>query len=351
MADSIYISHQVLKDLAESILVASGVPAGKAKLLVESLVAANLRGVDSHGVMLLSSYLDQFRVGNINLEADGHVISESGGCLRYDGEHGLGQHIAGICGDHAVRLARQHGLGMVVARNSNHFGAAAFWALRISAEGMIGIVMTNASPAVAPWQGRQVKIGTNPICVSVPSGGAGGWLLDMATTTVAKNKIIKASNSGQSTIPMGWAMDSDGIPTQETEKALKGLLMPLGGYKGSGLGLMVEILCACLSGGALSSDVGGLYIADRKMNTSQTFLAIEVSRFLPLDEFRSRMEHLIQDVKSSKAAHGYEEVMVAGDPEWRMEARRLREGIPIDVATWARLVLLAERFSVPLPLI
>lgn len=349
MTASVTLRHEELQRLVEGILLAEGLAPAKASLMAESLVAASLRGVDSHGVHLLPHYVRQFRAGNIDLAADGHVVSESGACLVYDGEHGLGQHVSAVCSDHAVRLAREHGLGMVVARNSNHFGAAAFWGQRIARHGMIGIVMCNASPSVPPWQGREGRIGTNPICVAVPSSGRGGWLLDMATTTVAMNKIVQAAANNEPTIPPGWAMDRDGVPTTDTQAARRGWLMPLGGYKGSGLGMMVEILCAVLSGGAMSTAVGGLHILDRMMNTSQMFLAIDVARFMPLEEFQARMEHLITLVKSAPPAKGYDEVLVAGDPEWRAEAERLRKGVPIDPSTWQRLKELAAEAGLAAP--
>jgi LDH2 family malate/lactate/ureidoglycolate dehydrogenase len=260
-----------------------------------------------------------------------------------------GSTVRATCCAHAVRLARLYGIGLAVARNSNHFGAAAFWAQRMSAEGMIGVALCNASPSVPPWQGREGRIGTNPICVSVPGAGSGAWLLDMATTTVAMNKIVKAAANREPVIPENWAMDSDGVPTTDTQAALVGLLMPLGGYKGSGLGMMVELLCAVLSGGALSRSVGGLHILERPMNTSQTFMAIDVARFLPVEQFQLRMEELIRAVKSTRPAKGYGEVLVAGDPERRSEERRRREGIPVEKSLWDRLTDLALASGVPVP--
>jgi len=330
------------------VLLSIAVPSAKADLVADTLIAANLRGVDSHGVHLLPHYVTQIKAGNIDPNTDGAVISESGACLLYDGKRGLGQCVSEICCGHAGRLARAYGISMVIARNSNHFGAAAFWAQHISAAGMIGIAMCNASPSVPPWQGREGRIGTNPICVSVPSTGAGGWLLDMATTTVALNRIVKAAANQESTIPAGWAMDCDGVPTSDTQKALRGLLMPLGGYKGSGLGMMVEVLCAVLSGGSISTEVGGLHILSRPMNTSQTFLAIDIARFFPIEQFQSRMERLVRAVKSARPAQGYEEILVAGDPEWRTEEIRLREGIPVEVSLWKRLTALARELGVPI---
>lgn len=347
MSEPRTIPHQSLENFVQSVLVAMKAPQAKARLVAESLVAANLRGVDSHGVHLLPHYVAQLRAGNIDPAAEGHVVSENGGCLVYDAEHALGQRVSEICCGHAVRLARAQGLGMVVARESNHFGAAAYWGLRISREGMVGMVFSNASPSVPPWQGTEGRVGTNPICVSLPSGSKGGWLLDMATTTVAMNKIVRAAANRQSTIPYGWAMDADGVPTTETKNAR--LLMPLGGYKGSGLGMMVEILCGVLSGGMMSTAVGGVHLLGQKMHTSHCFLAIDVERFMPIDEFQSRMEHLVTTVKTAEPAVGYDEVLVAGDPEWRIEAKRLESGIPVDGATWERFTEISTELAVPLP--
>lgn len=349
MDAQVTIDHASLSRFVRNTLCSAGLTPARAELVAESLVSASLRGVDSHGVHLLPHYVSQIRKGNIDAGTDGTVISESGTCLLYDGQHGLGQCVSAVCCGHAVRLARKHGTGLVIARNSSHFGAAAFWAQRISADGMIGIVMCNASPSVPPWQGREGRIGTNPLCVSVPSTGSGGWLLDMATTTVALNRIVKAAANGEPLIPAGWATDSEGVPTTDTQVALRGLLMPLGGYKGSGLGLMIEVLCAVLSGGAMSTEVGGLHNLERPMNTSQLFLAIDVTRFIPAHEFRSRMEMLIGTIKSARPAPGYDEVLVAGDPEWRSKERRRVNGIPIDRPLWKRLKALARKSGVEIP--
>jgi LDH2 family malate/lactate/ureidoglycolate dehydrogenase len=343
---NVLIHAEVLSGFAQAILEGLNVPERKARLVAASLVESNLRGVDSHGVQLLPYYVEQMEAGDMSKIADGHVISELGACLLYDGENGMGQPIAETCCAHGVRIAKEQGLSIVVARESNHFGAAAFWAKKYSSEGLVGIVMCNASPMVPPWQGRQPRVGTNPICMSIPGGR---WLLDMATTTVAAGKIYKAMINGQDTIPPGWAMDSEGVPTTSVDTALKGLVSPLGGYKGSGLAMMVEILCAVLSGGAMSTELGGIRIRGRAMRVSQTFLGIDISRFLPPDEFTARMERLIAVVKSTQPAKGYDEVLVAGEPEWRMEAERRANGIPLEQGTWKSLTNAASRLSVAVP--
>jgi len=242
-------------------------------------------------------------------------------------------------------------MAMVVARESNHFGAAAFWAQRMSAAGQIGIVMCNASALVPPWQGKQPRLGTNPICMAVPGGDEKPWLLDMATTTVAAGKIFKAKINGQPQIPSGWAMDSDGVPTTDPETALRGLLMPLGGYKGSGLAMMAEILCAVLSGGAMSTELGGIRFRGKAVQVSQMFIAIDITRFLPVDEFRARMDRLIRIMKTTPPAKGYSEVLVAGDPEWRSEEERQRSGVPVGHGTWKALCEAGDRLGVAAPLV
>ena len=229
-----------------------------------------------------------------------------------------------------------------------HFGAAAYWAQRISSQGLLALVVCNASPLVAPWQGKETRFGTNPICVSVP--GPDTWLLDMATTTVAMGKIYKASLSGAESIPAGWAMDSEGVPTTKTADAMEGgLLMPLGGYKGSGLAFLVEILCAVLSGGAMSTEVGGLRLQGRPMRVSHFFMAIDIERFMPVDQFVERMQMLVDTVKRTPPAKDFEEILVAGEPEWRAAAQRRRDGIPLDAGVWKHLTALADSLQIPVP--
>src|ERR1039457_1742654 len=191
------ISAEDLASWSAGLLEAAAVPRPTAHLVAESLVAANLRGVDSHGVQLLPYYVEQVERGDMDASAEGRIVLESEACLLYDGANGAGQKVASVCCGHAVRLAHKHGISIVAARESNHFGAAAYWGQKISAAGMIGIVMCNASPIVAPWQAKEPRLGTNPICMSVP----GPWLLDMATTTVASNRIFKALLNGGGTHP------------------------------------------------------------------------------------------------------------------------------------------------------
>jgi LDH2 family malate/lactate/ureidoglycolate dehydrogenase len=340
------ISAPELTEFVHRILTAGGVPVHKAVVVAESVVASNLRGVDTHGIQLIPYYMEKILAGEIDVAADGRVVSENGACMVFDGQNAIGQWVAQTCCGHAVRLAEEHGIGMVVARESNHFGAAAWWAQKMRDAGQIGIVMCNASAIVPPWQGREGRLGTNPICVAVP----GPWLLDMATTTVAAGKIFKAMINHQPEIPAGWAFNSEGLPTTSTDEAYNGgMLMPLGGYKGSGLAMLVEILCAVLSGGAMATDVAGIRARGRAMRTGQTYLAINVARFMPVEQFTQRAETLVALMKSTLAAPGYDEVLVAGDPEWRAEAERRKSGIPLAEGNWESLCQTAAGVNVPIP--
>lgn len=336
-----------LRQFATTVLERAGVPAEHAALVADSLVAANLRGVDSHGVQLLSLYVDGVLRGNVDIHATGSVAVASEACAIYDGANGLGQVIAARCSDLAARIAATHGIGLVSVRASNHFGAAAYWSQRIASHGMIGLVFCNATPLVAPWQGKEPRLGTNPICMALP--GENVWLLDMATTTVAMNRIWKAAANGEPSIPAGWAMDKDGKPTTDTQAAVAGSPMPLGGYKGTGLAVMVEIMCAVLSGGAMATELGGLRVTGKHMQAGQAFLAIDVARFMPLDEFTGRMRRLREMIKNTAPVSGFDEVLMAGEPEWRSEAHRLEHGIPLSGPLWNTLAELGTKLDLPLP--
>ena len=338
-----------LEAFAGGLLRAVGMPADRAALVARSLVAANLRAVDSHGVQLIVLYIPHIEAGFVNLSADGRIVSETSTTMVYDGDNGVGQWIASIGADHAIRLAAATGLGVVSVRNSNHIGMAAFWARRMVARGQIGLVFTNASPLVAPWQGRERRLSTNPICMAVPGGRRPAWLLDMATTTVAMGKIMKAVHAGEQELPHGWALDSRGRPTTSADAALQGFLMPLGGYKGYGLAMMVEILCSVLSGGAIGSEVGDPREGKGPVRYSHCFVAIDIERFLPLHDFAARMDHMIDLMKSASPAEGYDEVLVAGEPEWRAQEIRCRDGIPLDDGLWSKLVAEAQRLGVAAP--
>ncbi|MBM3784333.1 MAG: Ldh family oxidoreductase [Acidobacteria bacterium] len=350
MADAKFVvEHRTLRQFAQDLLEAGGVATARASLVADNLIFGNLRGVDSHGMQLLPAYIEHLEQGLMLGNEDGHVLSEQGATVLYDAANGMGAVTADHCCQHVIRLAKLHGIAFAVARNANHFGAAAFWARRMSNEGLLGLAFCNASPIVPPAQSKEARLGTNPICMAVPGPPDTSWLLDMATTTVAANRIFKAYHNREPEIPAGWAMDKDGRPTTSTDEAFHGLISPLGGYKGTGLAAMVEILSAVLGGGAMSIEVGGLRIKDRPMGVSHSFLAINPDGFLPPAEFGLRMDRLTNYLHSAAPGAGYREVLIAGEPEARMEKNRAQTGIPLGPGEWRRLVEWAEKYGVKAP--
>lgn len=344
---------QTLRDFCRDLLVALRTPAVFATLVADTLVEANLRGVDSHGVQMLATYIQQVRAGGVAIAAEGHVEREDGVCLRYHGENALGQVVADRCTDHAIRIAKALGVSVVVASHSNHFGAGAWWGEKLAGAGLIGIVMSNACPAVAPWQGKTAIFGTNPFCVAVPNRSEGAqWLLDMATTTVALGKLTNAVHRGEKTIPLSWGfLDAQGNPTSDPAAAQGGNPTPMGGYKGTGLAMMIEILCSGLSGGGMTTELPVYRTGGDPLGISHTFIAIDPARFLSAGEFETRIERLTGLVKAAQPAPGYDEVLIAGEPEWRCQQIRAKEGIPLPEKLWSQLTGIATELSVTPPVL
>lgn len=348
---TVTFSADALRDFCRQLLTTLGTSEPHARIVGDSLVAANLRGVDSHGIQMLLVYIQQLRAGGINVPSAGRVESEDGVFLRYNGENGLGQVVSEQCTDHAIRIAKQHGIAVVVTNHSNHFGAGAWWGEKLAREGFLAIVTSNACPAVAPWQGETPILGTNPLCVAVPRlDGRGRWLLDMATTTVALGKLSHAAHLNQATIPREWGfLDANGQPTTETAAAQKGKPTPIGGYKGTGIAMLAELLSAGLSGGNMATELPVYRTGGDPLGISHCFIAIDPKRFLPPGQFEKRVGDLADMVKASKPAPGYDEVLVAGEPEWRSEEHRLKAGIPVPRKLWERFTAVAAELGVTPP--
>jgi LDH2 family malate/lactate/ureidoglycolate dehydrogenase len=348
---TVTFSAEALRLFCRQLLMTLGTSEPHARVVGDSLVAANLRGVDSHGIQMLLVYIQQLRAGGINVSAAGRVESEDGVFLRYNGENGLGQVVSEQCTDHAIRIARKHGIAVVVTNHSNHFGAGAWWGEKLAREGFLAIVTSNACPAVAPWQGETPILGTNPICVAVPGlNGRGQWLLDMATTTVALGKLGHAVHLNQPTIPREWGfLDSSGQPTTDPAAAQKGKPTPIGGYKGTALAMLAEFFSAGLSGGNMATELPVYRTGGDPLGISHCFIALDPKRLLPAGQFETRVGDLVNMVKASKPAPGYDEVLVAGEPEWRSEEHRLQAGIPVPRKLWERFTAVATELGVTPP--
>ncbi len=324
------ISAPDLKAWITRVLVRVSVPEEEAAVATDVLVDTSLRGVDTHGVLLLPYYVQSLRSGAIDPRPQIRVERTGPATATVDGDNGLG-HVVGVRAmREAIELARKSGLGAVAVRSSNHFGAAGYYARLATPEGMLGLALTNSSPGQAPWGAGEAFLGTNPLAFAAPGGIEGGFALDMATTQVAYGKVSLAARLGER-IPIGWAVDKEGRPTEDPQAALEGRMLPLGGYKGYGLALMVEILTGILTGAGFGPHVSEP--GEHKENVGHFFLALDVGRFMPLEEFRGRMKQMADEIHALPLAEGFERdpsgARFPGEIELEAAERRGREGIPL----------------------
>src|SRR5262249_17598918 len=237
----------------------------------------------------------------------------------------------------AIAIARELGIGAVAARRSTHFGMAASYVLQALDAGLIALVFSNASPAMPPWGARTARLGTNPFAAGAAAGSHPAFLLDMSPAVAARGKIRRAERRGEK-IPLGYALDAAGRPTTDPEAALGGVVLPIGGYKGSGLSMLMDIFGGVISGANFGGEVGDQYKAfDRPQDVGHFFLAMRPDLFVPEADYRARMDTLIERVRGSPTADGVDEVLIAGEPERRQEAERRRTGIPYSAGGVAAL--------------
>src|SRR5262245_59789635 len=284
-----------------------GLPPPNARLTAENLIFANLRGVDSHGVIRMKIYADRLRAGGFKPNARPRVVAEQDASALIDARHGVGQVAASAAMKLAIRKAKKTGMAVVSVRNSNHFGASAFYAMQAVEKGMIGFAATNAGPTMAPTGGREGRLGNNAMAIAVPAGKSPPIVLDMATGAVAWGKIFVAQQEERK-IPTTWALDKNGVPTDDPNVAAQdGLIQPFGGYKGYGLSLLIDILTGVLSGGGFSTHVRTLYQkVAAPSQVAHTCAALRIEAFMPLAEFRQLMEAIIQLMHACPTAPGVE---------------------------------------------
>jgi LDH2 family malate/lactate/ureidoglycolate dehydrogenase len=317
---------------ATAVLQAVGVPAADAELVADSLLVADLWGHQSHGVMRLSWYVNRIRAGVMKPVTTPETLADMGGVVVVDGHDGVGQVLAAYAARTAVGRARDHGVGVVAVRNSNHFGTAAYFTRMAAEEGCVAILTTNASPAMAPWGGRVKTIGTNPWSIAAPAGTYDVVVTDIANTAVARGKVYLARQRGEQ-IPPGWAIDSDGVPTTDPAAAINGVILPMAGHKGFAISLMMDILSGVLTGSAFGSAVHGPYEFDQRSGCGHLFIAFDVAAFLEYDTFTRRVEQLIDEVKSVPPARGVNEIFFPGELEARAKAQNAARGLMLPTQT------------------
>lgn len=315
----------------EGVLGALGVPGDDAAVVAEALVEADLTGVDSHGIHLLTMYVERLRGGQIRPVTELTVIDDSGSTVWLDAHLGLGQVAALRATDLLVERATEHGVATVAVREATHLGALGVHTRRVAEQGLVCLCVQNGPTVVPPYGGVTPMFSTNPVSYAIPTGRHPTIVYDIATTAVAGNKILLAKRRGDATIPEGWANDERGRPTTDTEAASVWSLQWFGGHKGYGLGLFVEILAGVLAGSSFGrtehteSDVHGR----GRVAKGFTFVALDPARFIGRDELRERVDLLIDDITGSDPAEGVDRIVVPGTFEAERRAARLADGVPL----------------------
>lgn len=330
-----------LQEFSARVFLHFGVPAPDARRAAEVLAAADLRGIDSHGVARLHAYFDLLSVGRINPRPQPQVVRATASTATVDGDNGLGLVVGPLANEICMDKAASAGSGWVAVRNSNHYGIAGWYALQGLPRDLINWSMTNASGLVAPLLGAERRLGTNPLAIAFPGAEEPPIVIDMATTAVAYGKLEIAKRKGKK-IPLGWAIDREGRDTDDPDRMIDGgALLPLGsdqqrgGHKGYALGLMVDVLSAVLSGAnwgpfvppfALRQQVPARAVGK---GLGHFFGSMRIDGFIDPPEFRRQIDQLVRTLRATRPAPGTGGPLVPGDPEREAEAVRRREGIPL----------------------
>ena len=342
-----------LSTFSVACLAALGVSAPDAQTVTDNLVYAEVRGHASHGIVRLPVHAKRLVAGVVDPAgrpeiATAPATAQAAAAVGVvDGKNALGPVVGTYAVDRAIEAAEQYGVGVFVARNSNHFGPAAFYSEIASERGLIGIAASNAPPNMAPWGGKDRFLGTNPFSVAVPAG-RGSIVLDMASSLVARGKIILAAQKGDP-IPLGWALDPEGNPTTDAAQALLGAVLPFGGPKGSAISLLIDVFSGVLSGAAYGRHLNTLENLSAVQNLGHVFIVLRVDAFIASDEFRRRVDDLIEQLKSSPKAPGVDEILAPGEIERRRIAETGRRGITVTGDVLGQLHDLAESLGVEPP--
>jgi LDH2 family malate/lactate/ureidoglycolate dehydrogenase len=328
-------------------LAAVGLPAADAARVAQLMTEADLTGADAHGIFRLPQYVRRIRAGGFNTHPQINVEKTASATALVDGDNGIGHLAVSRAAETAIELARDAGVAWVGVRRSNHAGTAGLYAAMPVEHGMIGLyaAVANANH-MAVWGGTEFLLGTNPLGIAVPSGD-GPVVLDMATTVVSYGTVKKYALAGRE-MPEGWLVDTQtGGPLTDPKRSAEGLLLPIGGYKGSGLAIMLGVLAGVLNGAAFGRDVIDFnYNQEGATNTGQFVVAIDVKRFTPLATFTAETDRHLGDLRASKRLPGVEEIRLPGDRRRACRTERLRNGVPLPAALLAQLDKLAGELGI-----
>jgi L-2-hydroxycarboxylate dehydrogenase (NAD+) len=337
------IKPPIIEAFIRDVLVALGLPAADAAKVAELMTEADLTGADAHGIFRLPQYVRRIRGGGFNTRPRIAVTRTAAATALVDGDNAMGHLVVSRAADTAIALARDAGVAWVGVRGSNHAGTAGLYAAMPVEHGMIGLysAVANANH-MAVWGGSELLLGTNPLGIAVPSGD-GPVVLDMATTIVSYGTVKKYALAGRD-MPEGWLIDTQtGGPLTDPRRSAAGLLLPIGGYKGSGLAIMLGLLGGVLNGAAFGREVIDFNADDASAtNTGHFMVAIDIERFVPLATFMAETDRHLRDLRASKRMPGVAEIRMPGDRRRECRIERQRDGVPMPDALLMQLDKLAE---------
>lgn len=319
----VFVDVDTLTKLITELFQSLGVDLVHASCVADSLVNADLEGVASHGVMLVPMYVQRLRAGSVSITALPSVVEDHGALLVMTASHALGQVSSQMAVTLAIERARQHGVAAVAVREAFHFGAASYWARRMTQAGMIGFAFSNTRPLMPAPGGAQRVVGNNPMAIAFPCANDEPLVVDMAMSATAMGKIRLAESRGEA-IPEGWATDAQGRATTSPTEAIQGMLLPAAGPKGFGLAVAIDLLCGALSGGAVGAAVRPLYAElDKPYNCAHAFVAIDASCVAEGVGIGAQVAAFAQTIRDSQKAPGTTRIYAPGDLE---RARRAQQG-------------------------
>jgi L-2-hydroxycarboxylate dehydrogenase (NAD+) len=330
-----------------SVLKALGFPDGDAAVCAARMTESDLRGVDTHGIFRLPHYCQRIRAGGINLHPKVHPVRENAVTALVDGDNGMGQVVVTYAMQLAIRKASEAGLAWVGTCNGNHAGCAAVYSTMPLPHDMIGMYMTVANGNhMPPWGGVERILGTNPVSFAIPAGKEPPIALDIATTVVAQGKVKLAAQKGEA-MPVGWMVDRKGQPLTDPKRSAEGFLLPIGGYKGYGLNVVIGMLAGVLNGAAFGRNVVD-FTKDvaTKNNSGHMILAMRVDNFQSAETFKKEMDRVIREIRESERMEGVDRIWLPGEMEFYKIRERLERGIPLNPALVQQLRELGKELQI-----
>jgi len=358
-ADTVWIDFNTMEKFMADVFLGLGVPEDDAKICAEVLITADKRGIDSHGINRLKPiYYDRIKAGIQFPTAEFEIVKEGPATAVVDGHHGMGHAISKKCMDMAIDKAKKYGMGMVAVRNSTHYGIAGYYPLMAIKEGMIGMTGSNARPSIAPTFGVENMLGTNPLVFGIPTDEEFPFVIDCATSISQRGKVEVYARQGKK-MPDGWVINQDGTTSTDAEETLKALLdgtaamTPLGGigedgggYKGYSYATVIEILCAALQGGSFMKMLTGFDNGKKvPYKLGHFFMAVDISHFTEVDEFKKTSGEILRALRSSKKMPGHDRIYTAGEKEYLAWLDRKDRGVPVNKSLQQEIITMRDELG------